>query len=894
MGKSFARGRVRWWALAVVLALALGLPVGAAGAQDPSMPWLNPSLSPDERVGLLLPQMTLDEKVDLMTGDAGLPGVVGFSNAAIPRLGIPALRMADAGSGLRRPAGTPAATAMPQPIALAATWEPEIGARYGRLVADEAFQLRNNVLLGPNADLARVPWWGRISESVGEDPVLAARMTEGIPAGVQRPGVLDTYKHPLLYNQETNRGKGQNSIVDERTIREVYAPPFDAAIKGGVGSVMCSFNKINGEYACESDSMQNQLLRQQLGFKGFIMSDYLANHSTSPQKGLDMETPGLPVQPTYYGPLLLQAVQNGSISMDVINQACTRILWAMFETGLFDNPLPATYQPIPYAEHSVVAREVEEQAITLLQNDRTQRPNGGLRPRVLPLNPDRVHSIAVIGADTDRPARLGGSAFVTIPSNSVGLLKGLTDRAPAGVEVRSAPGTDRIASGDGIFTGAQPLSSSVQSPPGSPGVPGVQTEFWANDSFSGAPIAARTEPDVTFNIFRFNVYADIVRQGPPGDTHSLRSTSVLTVPTTGDYSFTLSGWGEGRLWIDGVERLHLDSTGIQDSVSTTPVTLEAGSRHSIRVDYRATGTGRSGGLEIGAVQLGWNHPADAFSPDMQEAADLAQDSDVAVVFVRTVETEQQDSGILALPRDQATLIRAVAAANPNTVVVLGTGQPVLTPWASNVAAVVQSYFGGQEQGAALARVLFGDVDPSGKLPYTMARGESQYAEIGVDNPVATEANLDVHYREGRFLGYRGFDRVGLTPQFPFGHGLSYTTFRYGRANATPASTNGTRPIRVRLRLTNTGQRPGAEVAQVYLSSPRSDEPVRKLVGFAKVELRPGQSQNVTVTIDPADVTHPLSYWSPSANRWATARGTYTVSVGSSSRDLRQTDTFEVR
>jgi len=556
MSTMLARGRTRWLGFGVALTLALGLPVGVAGAQDPSMPWLNPSLSPDGRVALLLPQMTLEEKVDLMTGNAGLEGVVGFSNAAIPRLGIPALRMADAGSGLRRPPGTPAATAMPNPLALAATWDPEVGFRYGRLVADEAFQLRNNVVLGPNADLSRVPWWGRISESVGEDPALAARMTERIPAAVQRPGVLATYKHPLLYNQETNRGKGQNSIVDERTIREVYAPPFAAAIKGGVGSLMCSFNKINGEYACESDEMQNTLLREELGFKGFIMSDYLANHSTSPEKGLDMETPGLPVQPTYYGPLLLQAVQNGSVSMAVIDQACTRILWAMFKTGLFDNPLPATYQPIPYAEHSAVARQVEEQAITLLKNDRRRRAagHGGPRARVLPLDPDRIDSIAVIGADTDRPARLGGSAFVTIPGASVGLLKGLTDRAPAGVEVRSAPGTDRIASGDGIFTGAQPLSSSVQSPPGSPGVPGVRTEFWANDSFSGAPIAVRTEPDVTFNIFRFNVYADIVRQGPPGDTRSLRSTSVLTVPRTGEYSFSLSGWGEGRLWIDGVER----------------------------------------------------------------------------------------------------------------------------------------------------------------------------------------------------------------------------------------------------------------------------------------------------------------------------------------------------
>ena len=844
---------------------------------------MNTALSADQRTVLLLGQMTLAEKVDLMTGDI-LPGVVGFSNAGIDRLGIPALRMADAGSGLRRPAGASAATAMPGPIALAATWNPDLGATYGRTVADEAFALRNNVVLGPNADLSRVPWWGRIGESVGEDPTLAADMTAGVPAGVQRPGVMVTYKHPMAYNQETNRGRGGNSIVDERTIREVYAPPFNAAINGGAASVMCSFNKINGEYACENNYMQNDLLRNAFGFAGFIMSDYFANHSTSPAKGLDMEEPGLPAQPTYYGATLLQAVQNGSISQATIDEACKRILWAMFATGLFDNPLPQADQAIPYAEHAAVAQNIEEQAITLLKNDR----------RVLPLNADKVQSIAVIGADTDRPSRLGGSSFVTIPAASVGLLKGITDRAPAGVQVRSAPGTDRIASGDGIFTGAQPLSSSVQSPPGQPGVQGVRTEFFSSNDLSGAPIADRTEPDVTFNIFVFNVYQDIVRVGPPRETRSLRSTSDLTVPKTGQYSFTLSGWGDARMWFDGAEVAHLNSSGVEGTVATQPMTLQAGSKHSVRVEYRATGA-RPGGLEPGAIQLGWTHPDDAYSPDMQKAADLAKNSDVAVVYARTVECEQQDSGILSLGRDQDTLIRAVAAANPRTIVVLGTAVPVLTPWASKVAGVVQSYYGGQEQGDAVARVLFGDVNPSGKLPYTMARSESQYGQIGVDNPVATEANLDVNYREGLNLGYRGFDKLNLTPQFPFGYGLSYTTFAYDKAKVTPGSTDGTKPIRVRFKLTNTGSRAGTETAQVYLGAPAgTGEPVKKLVGFTKVTLNPGETRNVEVTIDPNDVTHPLSYWNASSGTWATAPGTYKVYVGSSSRDLPQTDTFKVR
>jgi len=851
----------------------------AAVAQDPAQPWMDTSLSADQRAALLLAAMTLEEKVDLMTGNVE-PGVVGFSNNAIPRLGIPALRMADAGSGLRRPAGASAATAMPGPIALAATWDRELGPEYGETVSKEAFALRNNVVLGPNADISRNPWFGRIGETSGEDPELSAEMTKDLPGGAQIPGVMTTYKHPMLYTQETNRGKGTNAIADERTIREVYAPSFEAAIKGGAGSVMCSFNKINGDYACESDYMQNKLLRDAFGFKGFIQSDYLATHSTSPEKGLDMEEPGTPVF-AWYGQTLLNEVNNGQTSIATIDQAVTRILWAMFKTGLFDNTLPATDQPIPYAEHAAVAQQIEENAITLLQN----------KGNVLPLEPGKVGSIAVIGADADRPSRLGGSSFVTIPSDSRGLLEGIQDRAPAGVEVRSAPGTDRIASGDGVFTGFQALSSSVQRTPD--GQPGVRSEFYTSNDLSGTP-TVRIDPDATYNVFAFNRFQDIVREGPPLTTRSLRSTSTMTVPTTGEYQFSLSGWGDATLWIDGQVATTLHSPGIQGSVNTAPMTLQAGSQHSIRIEFRATGA-RAGGLEPGSVQLGWKHPDNAYSPDMKAAAALAADSDVAIVYARTVECEQEDSGILSLGRDQDTLIRAVAAANPNTIVVLGTGAPALTPWKDQVAGIVQSYFGGQEQGDALARALFGDVNPSGKLPYTMAASEAQYETIGIQNPVTNESNLNVPFNEGLLVGYRGFDKFGLTPHFPFGYGLSYTTFDYGKVNVTPGSTDGTRPVKVRFRLTNTGSRAGAEVAQVYLSAPTSTgEPMRKLVGFEKVMLNPGETRTVVITIDHNDVTHPLSYWDTGAGDWKTAAGTYTVAVGSSSRDLPQQDSFRVR
>lgn len=878
---------------------------------ESSRPWMDATLSANLRAALLLHEMTLEEKADLMTGDI-LEGVEGFSAAGIDRLGIPPLRMADAGSGLRRPPGYSAATALPSPLAIAATWDPEIAVPYGRVLGEETWLLRHNVVLGPNADLARVPWWGRIGESVGEDPVLAIEMTKTAPAAIQRPGVMVCYKHPLGYNQETNRGGGQNTIVDERTLREVYAAPFDAAIRGGAPSMMSSFNRLNGIFACEHDWMQNKLLRDAFGFAGFLMSDFLANHSMSPGNGLDMETPGYPVEPVFYGNHLVWAVQTGSLNIAVVDRACTRILWAMFITGLFDAPLPEVDQPIPYAEHAVVAREIEEAAITLLKNE------GGL----LPLNAEELRSIAVIGADTDLPTRLGGASYVTIPSDSVGILRGLIERAPAGVEVRSAPGTDRIASGDAIFLGAPPIPSAFTSCPGQPGVRGVRTTFYGGDDFTGAGMYAavrpvsdqddeptsaydtaddsdamedRNDPDFTYNVFGvIDKFNDAARAPVPQGTRSLRAETQLNVPTSGDYSFTLSGWGHARLWMDDVEIGSFDSPSRQVCVPVGPFALEEGAAHALRIEFRAT-AGRPGGLEPGAVQLGWTPPAGVVNPDVAAAAALAGESDVAVVFVRTREGEQQDSATLVLPREQDALVRAVVAANANTVVVLGTGAPVLMPWTPDVPAIVHAYYGGQEQGHAIARVLFGDVNPSGKLPYTIAMSQDQYETIGIANPVLTEDTLDVHYREGIFIGYRGFELHGLTPRFPFGHGLSYTTFGYDGLTVTPETSDGTGPVTVRFTLTNTGSRAGAEVAQAYLSVPDGyGEPLKKLAGFRKVHLEPGESRDVEIVIDPLDASHPFAFWDNGGGLWRTISGVYTVRVGSTSQDLRIEGTFEVQ
>ncbi len=334
----------------------------------------------------------------------------------------------------------------------------------------------------------------------------------------------------------------------------------------------------------------------------------------------------------------------------------------------------------------------------------------------------------------------------------------------------------------------------------------------------------------------------------------------------------------------------IDMTGVSGvrSVSSPPLELVGGEPHDLRIEF--AGTRPRVGLEPATLQLGWTHPDDAVAPQIREAADAAAAADVAVVFARTHEGEQRDRASLTLPNEQDLLIREVAEANPRTIVVLASGGPVLMPWLDQVPAVVQSYFGGQEQGNAIARVLFGDVNPAGRLPITYPRSEAEVPP-GLENPWTTEADPDVEYEEDIFVGYRGFDEFGIEPLFPFGHGLSYTTFRYRGPGVSGIST-ANRDARISFSLHNTGDRAGAEVAQVYVGELPTEVPTppRQLAGFARVELDPGQRQRVTIEVD----RQSLSYWDEAANAWVTPRGRVPVYVGSSSRDLRLEGFIQVR
>ncbi len=865
-------------------------PSAGSSTSAQNLPWMKTSLSPHERADLLLAQMTLEEKIEMVHGE--LPAPYGFYNAPIPRPGIPALTMADGPAGIRvarQDVNEGKATALPAPIGLAATWDLMAAKQYGDLLGHEAWATGHNVVLGPELDIARIPVFGRLFESLGEDPWLSGQMAVRYIQGIQGHPVVATAKHYNVNTQEENRFEA-DAQLDERTLQEIYTPAFEAAVKDGqVGSVMGAFNKVNGIYSCEHRHLLTDILKQQSGFQGWVMSDYEAAHSTveAANAGLDQEMPN----EIFFSDRLMEAIQTGQVSVTTLDDKVHRILRTMFALGLFDRPVQIT--PLPVQEHGRLAREIAGKGIVLLKN----------ADGLLPLASHEMRSVAVIGADTDNNIAGGGSSVVQ-PTYVVSILEGIRRRASEGVRAESAAGVDPASAAD-LLPGPPAVPSSVLTPTdfGSE-IHGLHAEYWTNARFEGEPTLVRIDRQVALNLGFFN-YSNFNASSlttPPELTNaiSVRWTGGITVPTTGDYTLSLTHLGTARLYLDG--QLLIDNPGITLETRSVTMYLVAGQPHALRIEYAADrpeqhtplpGEASTAGMIGSKVRLGWQHPADAIPPAMQEAAALAARLDVAVVVVRDYRNEHADLPSLTLSNEQDLLIQVVAAANPRTIVVLATGGPVLIPWLDQVPAVLESWYGGQEQGNALADILFGDVTPSGKLPVTFPRSDHDTPVSGPEQ-YAGRDGLVALYSEGLGVGYRGYDQLEIEPLFPFGYGLSYTSFAYAQLQVEPDTTDGTGLIQVRFTVSNTGARVGAEVAQIYLGLPAStSEPPRRLVGWAKVELEPGETEEITVTLDPNATLHPLSYWNVNTNGWETASGDYQVYVGASSRDLRLTDTLRV-
>lgn len=666
------------------------------------------SVTANAAVAQIINQMTLADDILELHGiqDANDYRVV----PGIPTFGIPLLNVTNgpAGATSGGPGHQGPATAMPAPIALAATWDVNLANQYGSVVGSESKAWANGLLEGLDINIARVPQNGRTFEAFGEDPYLVGQIAVANLTGAQSQGIITESKHFAANNQETNRAT-VNEIIDERTLREIYLPAFEATVKAGVGAVMCAYNQVNGSFMCENDTLLNRILKQEWGFTGFVTSDFGATHSTVAyaNAGLDLEMP----TGVYFDTLLQSAVTSGQVAQTVVNDKLIRRFSTMMSLGVFNTPPGLT--AIPSQQDGLISRQIAEAGMVLLQN----KP--GISPlntnKILPLNASTLHHIAVIGPYATAAMTGGGGSSMVTPIYTV------------------------------------------------------------------SPV-----------------------------------------------------------------------TGIQNRVGPT-----------VTVSYNDGST-------------------------ISSAVIIAQTADVAIVMVGDSEAEGVDDSI-SLSGNQDSLVQSIVAANPNTIVVMKSGTAILMPWATSVPAILQAWYPGEEDGNAVAAVLFGDVNPSGKLPLTFpmqlsdlpANTPAQYPGVLVNGvPTAT-------YSEGVFVGYRHYDQANIAPLFPFGFGLSYTNFSFQNLAVTPAAftftNNPSQTVTVSLTVTNTGTVPGAEVVQLYLGIPSTivPEPPKSLQGFQKIMLQPGQTAPVQLTLNQRS----FSYWDVVSHRWRVAPGVYQIMLGDSSREV---------
>jgi beta-glucosidase len=761
----------------------------------------------------------------------------------LQRAGIPSLRVTDGPSGARGDRWSVGSSAcVPCGSALAASWDRTLVQRVGRLLADETRAKGAGVLLAPTVNLHRHPITGRHFEAFSEDPYLTAELAVAYIDGLQGKGVGAVVKHLVCNDQEAERHT-ISVEVDERTLRELYLPPFEAAVRTGVWGVMGAYNKLGGTYCCEHHQLLVDLLRNEWGFDGVVMSDWSATHSTTAvAAGLDLEMPG-PAK--FLGPHLVDAVRRGEVPQAAVACAAARVL------QLIDRTAASNARGTGEAA-SEVTRVAAQQAIVLLRNA------GG----VLPLEPSNIRRIAVIGPQADRFAVQGGGSAEVTPAYVSSPLQAIRERCAArgGAEVVHAPGVGSL--------GPTPLLDSRWLPNN------VQVELFDNTELSGSPVARET------------IMRSLARWGgapAPGiavDRYSARLTGDFVADRSGTWQFGLASPGHARLRLDGELLLDCPESSEVDTrfnrgihESTTEVEIEAGRHYKLEAEVRMRTALLQSGVRIGARPL---PPADA----RQQAVQAAAEADVVLLVVGydgNWESEGRDRPHMDLPGDQDELVREVLAANPRSIVAVNAGAPISMDWADQAAAILQLWFPGMEGGNALADVLFGDVNPSGRLPTTFPRRLQ-------DSPASGHypgENGVVRYGEGLLVGYRHYDKHHVEPRFCFGHGLSYTQFEYANLHASRGADGS---VSVSVDVSNVGERAGAEVVQVYLwdLGAGADEPDKTLCQFSRVELAAGETRSVSVSVP----LRAFEHWDVQTHTWGQAPRQREIHVGASSRDIR--------
>ncbi len=813
--------------LPTLFALALCCVAAPAATDKPVS--TNASADPAQRAEDLLRQMTLEEKIDY------LGGVDGMFIRSMDRLGLPRIKMSDGPVGVRVWGKS---TAYPAGICLAASWDPDLARRVGTALGRDSRARGVHILLGPAMNIHRNPRCGRNFEYLGEDPFLAGKLAAAEVRGLQAEGVLATVKHFAANNQEIDRDS-VDAQVDERTLREIYLPAFRAAIvDGGARCVMDAYNKVNGLHCTQSPFLNLQVLRKEWGFTGIVMSDWGATHDgfAAAAGGLDLEMPDAAFMNRKR---LLGDLQAGALAPAVIDDKVRHLLTTIIAAGFLDRPQERTDLPKDDPASVRTALEEARAGIVLLKND------GG----VLPLDPANVRRIAVIGPDGHPAVWGGGGSSFTEPFRAVSVLDGL----------RQVPGLAVSYTRGELDLNALVKSSAYDGP--------VRTEAFDNPDLLGKAVH-------TGMVDRIALHPD--RAPFPGmkrERFSVRWTARIHSDKGGPHLFAVSSDDGIRVWLD--DKLILDDWNEHaEHMDTVTVPLMAGAHSTLRVEYFQAG----GASE---ARFGWGPAVDV----RREAMDAARQADAAVVcagFDMKLEGEGWDR-TYALPAGQAELIRAVTEANPRTIVVLfGGGGVDWTGWLDRVPAVLHAWYPGQEGGRAIADLLFGVANPAGRLPVSFERRPEDNPSAPFYLKASDESAGRAVYGEGIFVGYRGFDRAKVEPQFCFGHGLSYTTFAYADLEATPAA--GREPVAVSFTVKNTGTRAGIETPQVYVSqrTPGVPRPPQELKGFTRVALKPGEARRVTITLDP----DAFSYWHPDRKSWVVEPGWFDLLVGASSRDIR--------
>jgi beta-glucosidase len=799
----------------------------------------------DPRIAQLLSLLTLEEKVALLGGTE-------FDTKPIPRLGIPPLSMTDGPLGVR----WQASTAFPSGVLMAATWNPAIIEKMGAALGQEAKAKGRYMLLGPCVNIHRTPFGGRNFESFGEDPYLAGRMAVAVVKGIQSEKVIATAKHFACNNQEHER-EFTNVSVSERALREIYLPAFEAAVKeGGAWSVMSAYNKLNGLWCSENPYLLTEILKKEWGFRGFIVSDWGAVHSTVPtaNAGLDIE---MPTGEYLNADSLLRAINAGKVSVASIDDKIRRLLRTMAWSGLLDTASIGRGS-LDTPEHRRIAQDVAAEGFVLLKNE----------ANTLPLDLKGLKTIAVIGPNAGIARTGGGGSSRVDPLHPVTILNAIRKKVGSQIRVTYAPGCP-------TFGDLDPVKTEWLIPPeGTPGSHGLKGEYFSNMNLEGDPALVRVDSAINFGWGGGSAAPFL-----PVNKFSVRWTGNLVARTTGKFMLTMMSDDGVRVYVDG--KLVIDDWKDHGVMANTyAIALEAGRKHALRVEYFENGGDAT-------VRMGLAEGLDRLTGD---AVARAREADAVLLCLGSnelIESEGFDRKDLNLPEEQLKLLTAVSVANKKTIVVLNTGAAVTTDsWIDSVPALLESWFPGQEGGSAVADVVFGDVNPSGKLPTTFPKRWEDCPAFG--NFPGTSA---VNYAEGIYVGYRHFDTRKVDVDFPFGFGLSYTTFALSNAAAMPVDYPGHKRFLVTVDLQNTGPRAGAEVVQLYVHSIGSpvDRPEKELKGFRKIFLGSGEKKTAQFILDDRS----LAYYDVSKKDWTVAPGEYEIQLGNSSRNILLRTTITV-